>query len=401
MTPRSRRSSRRSPHQPVLEESPELRRHSLERARTVRRVLGVIVMALLLVVTAWAAWYAWTVRSASVSMQTPLRNDAAAMRRLDPKRPDLTLLVVRASRDASVPVVAILRQPAKGAGSWLLALPNVPVPTSDAASETPAVLRARGRASLLKAVENLARSGLGHYVEFDASALASALGEKGSDAATQPAEASSAALASGSPSSTLGVVANIAKRYQAQRARRFAVLRVPGLARNLVNAAESDLAATQLDVVLRRLGADANAGRLQLAVVPVEVVDRHAVASAAAAEVLVARMLKEQPFGKVTIARERVAPGSLTVSVLNGAGREGVAAQAGRILGRAGYRVKSVGNANQFVYDRTLVVYKTKRPPAESVARDLGFGKVVASRGMYGFTTDILVIVGSDWPQAP
>jgi len=87
--------------------------------------------------------------------------------------------------------------------------------------------------------------------------------------------------------------------------------------------------------------------------------------------------------------------------VLNGAGREGVAAQAARILKRAGYRLKSVGNANQFVYDRTLVVYKTQRPYADAVQRDLRFGKVVASRGMYGFNTDVLVIVGSDWPEAP
>jgi len=56
-----------------------------------------------------------------------------------------------------------------------------------------------------------------------------------------------------------------------------------------------------------------------------------------------------------------------------------------------------VGNANQFVYDETLVVYKTGREVAVQVAEDLPKARVVESRGMYEFTSDILVVIGKDW----
>lgn len=90
-------------------------------------------------------------------------------------------------------------------------------------------------------------------------------------------------------------------------------------------------------------------------------------------------------------------PSTITVTVRNGAGIEGVASDAAGRLTEAGFDVGEVGNANQFVYDETLIVYNDDETLAQAVESSLGFGKLVASRGMYAFSTDILLVVGKDW----
>ena len=68
------------------------------------------------------------------------------------------------------------------------------------------------------------------------------------------------------------------------------------------------------------------------------------------------------------------------------------------MLTAAGFKIAEIGNANQFVYGETLVVYREDRPKAEAVANALPAAKVVPSRGMYAFDSDVLVVVGKDWP---
>lgn len=399
-TPRRRQSGDFDPLQPVLEESPELRFHTHARARVIRRVASVIVLMVLVAAAGWIVWYALSLRNASSSTQSPMRADRAASGRLTAEGTDLTLLVVRPSGQPSAAVVAVLRQPEAGTGSWLLVLPTAPIPTSDAANETPGVLLTRGRASLMKALETLLESPFRHYLEVDGAEFASALVSFTSTASQNPTGAS--VPPSSSPSSTVAALVDAASEYdQVRNGSISGLLRLPRLAGKLSGVAVSDLSATEIDVLLRRLGADESEGHLQTAVVPVQRQNKKSVVSVTAAGVFATRMLAGQPFGTVTGSTKRVAPGSVSVTVLNGAGREGVAAQAARILRRAGYPVKAVGNANQFVYDKTLVVYDGKRSNAESVVRDLRLGRIVASRGMYAFDTDVLVIVGSDWPKAP
>lgn len=98
-----------------------------------------------------------------------------------------------------------------------------------------------------------------------------------------------------------------------------------------------------------------------------------------------------------------VVPSTVTVTVRNGAGIPGCAATAAGMLTAEGYKVGEVGNANQFVYDETLVVYQSNAAAAEAVAALLPTGKVVPSKNMYTFTSEILVVVGKDyatWPAA-
>ncbi|MBE0476163.1 MAG: LCP family protein [Coriobacteriia bacterium] len=94
---------------------------------------------------------------------------------------------------------------------------------------------------------------------------------------------------------------------------------------------------------------------------------------------------------------EQVDPASVTVTVRNGAGISGCAADAADRLRGKGYTVGDVGNANRFVYETTLVIFKDREDKARSVARALGVARVVESRGMYSFSTDVLVVVGKDW----
>lgn len=103
----------------------------------------------------------------------------------------------------------------------------------------------------------------------------------------------------------------------------------------------------------------------------------------------------------------RKTPSQIKVTVRNGAGIAGCAKQASSVLKARGFKVIEVGNAGQFVYDKTLIVFGSDRVAAEQVAKALPSGaKLVESRGLYSFDGDILVVVGKDWdisrvPVAP
>lgn len=109
--------------------------------------------------------------------------------------------------------------------------------------------------------------------------------------------------------------------------------------------------------------------------------------------------------GDIETAKEpdqavEIKPQDVTVTVRNGGGIGGIAAQCSDTLKAASFDVRDVGNANQFVYDETLVIYREGDAAAIAVAAALPAGKVVSSRGMYLFNTDVLVVVGKDWPAA-
>ena len=87
------------------------------------------------------------------------------------------------------------------------------------------------------------------------------------------------------------------------------------------------------------------------------------------------------------------------MTVRNGTGIAGIADDCSSRLEAAGYVVEEVGNANFFVYDSTLIVYRDKEDKlaAQAIAEELGIGRLVMSYGAYAFDTDLLVVVGADW----
>ena len=90
---------------------------------------------------------------------------------------------------------------------------------------------------------------------------------------------------------------------------------------------------------------------------------------------------------------------STVVEIWNGVGVSGVAGDCSNELKNLGWNLGEVGNAAQFVYSETLVVYRgdDDRELAELIVSDLGQGRVVRSAARYSFKGDVLVVVGKDY----
>lgn len=90
-----------------------------------------------------------------------------------------------------------------------------------------------------------------------------------------------------------------------------------------------------------------------------------------------------------------------TIRLRNGSGTDGVCADALSILEKMGYSSANVdvGNANNFEYATTLVVYRNpeKATYAKGIAKKFKIGKAIQDNGEYLFDSDYLIIIGSDW----
>lgn len=98
-------------------------------------------------------------------------------------------------------------------------------------------------------------------------------------------------------------------------------------------------------------------------------------------------------------ASEDIDPSDHRIFVRNGSGVSGCASQASEKLTAAGYGIEGTGNADQYVYNETLVVYSSsdQESLAEAVVNVLGVGRVVQNLGGYTYDGDLLVVVGKDW----
>ena len=87
------------------------------------------------------------------------------------------------------------------------------------------------------------------------------------------------------------------------------------------------------------------------------------------------------------------------IAVRNGYAIPGCATAVSDMLAIAGYQQGEVGNANTFVYEETLIIYRddTDREAAEDIRSRLGYGRVIPSLGRYTFEGNILVVVGGDF----
>ena len=87
-----------------------------------------------------------------------------------------------------------------------------------------------------------------------------------------------------------------------------------------------------------------------------------------------------------------------TVAVRNGTSREGIAASASSKLSEMGFET-NVANANSLDYTTTVIVYEndSQRATAGAIRDALGCGNVVKNNNEYAFTTDYLVVIGTDY----
>ena len=85
-----------------------------------------------------------------------------------------------------------------------------------------------------------------------------------------------------------------------------------------------------------------------------------------------------------------------TVTIWNGTGVSGVASDCKSKLQKTGWKIESTGNASQFVYTETLVIYKETEDKAiaELLISDLGQGRAVKSAARYNFDGNVSVEIG-------
>ncbi|MDO8848139.1 MAG: LCP family protein [Coriobacteriia bacterium] len=174
------------------------------------------------------------------------------------------------------------------------------------------------------------------------------------------------------------------------------VIKIPGMVEDVAQFMSTDMSMSQIIEVAMALR-DMGGANVQTATVMGEWKSPYVWPDEDKKEFLVDAMMAGLPFDATATVETGIDPSAVTVTVRNGAGIEGCATAASDMLTQAGYAVGEVGNANQFVYEETLVIYSTDRAAAVQVATVLPKGRVVESRGMYSFSTDVLVVVGKDY----
>ena len=85
------------------------------------------------------------------------------------------------------------------------------------------------------------------------------------------------------------------------------------------------------------------------------------------------------------------------VTVKNGANIDGAAATAATKIEKLGYTTET-GNASSS-FATTVVVYTNdnQKEAAEEIVKQIGNGVATKNDGRYTFSTDFLVVIGSDW----
>lgn len=379
-----------SASQPLLEPAPQMRIVAEARRRRTRRIVLVVLLGAALVFAAIVGTLWIDYSSARRSLVSRTAADGAlrsALATPSAGSVDGDVLVVLRSLggEATSPTTAVLlRVSERAERAWVLALPG------DATLGAPGsgvgtvgdVLAVDGRAGLVRAVS--ARSGrpVASYLEFDPAAVGASLDATAAAASVPPSEKLLSALrAVGSAS---GVWDTTKMRLR--------------LASALAPRAVSTLSLDRLTELAESL--QAVGSRVETADAPAITIKGARVVDEASLRTLAAQMHAGKGFSVAGAQQvESVKPSSVSVTVWNGAGIAGIAADAADRLSRAGYKVTVVTNANQFVYDSTLVVYRQgKEAAARRAALDLRAGRVVPRRGMYLFDTDLLVVVGKDWP---
>jgi hypothetical protein len=93
----------------------------------------------------------------------------------------------------------------------------------------------------------------------------------------------------------------------------------------------------------------------------------------AAEQQVLAPVAKPKPRAKPTAATPKLTRAETSVTVLNGNGRSGAAAEAADSVRGFGYTIGTVGNAPTTGVARTVVMYRAGyRPEAARLAKDLG-----------------------------
>ncbi len=101
---------------------------------------------------------------------------------------------------------------------------------------------------------------------------------------------------------------------------------------------------------------------------------------------------------RVLLGIDREANKAISLEVLNGSGSPGAAGEVARQLKSMGYTINTVGNADNFDYHSSEIIYRYSTPleAVETVARSLNISRISRAAEDDDREADITVIVGRD-----
>ena len=429
----TRRSSRRVPHGSAFAEG-------IARRARIRRIIVIVVV---LAVVAGIAIFAGSMAFRGVlGSKMSLQNSDALEALVEPKKdePVFTLVnvelgAVATPLDNGGPDVLILARLDQAAGS--VALVNVPVTlqiTENNRSESLIEVAAGGDAALINALASFTKVNIAHYVkmgEGDLAGLVDALGGISVDVdqviddpkagpvylepGTQTLDGQAALAYLRSTNFATGEEARLEHRllFASKLVEKFFSTEGNFSARleSLSPFFQTDMGLDEFESLASWVGG-MRGDDMTLTSMPgytTEMTDVSGgrggrfIGSASDWQELLTDLQEGREVKTVgAVDTSSVDPAGFTIEVQNGTTIEGAAGVTADALKAQGFNVPEVGNAEQPVYDETLVVYKSDQgaAQAQAVVKALGSGRVVEASMFYSFETDVLVIVGADFKPA-
>lgn len=426
----------------MVESAPKMRIHQERRKQKIKRIAYVTLAVLAVVVLGGAAWGYYTYKDIEKSMQSGAATNAMTQEALTeaaPQEPFNILLMgsdIREGEEAArADTIIVARVDPELKKVWMLSIPRdtrVEIPGHGISKINAANYYGGaegGPALMIETVEGFLDIEINHYMEIDFTGFQAAVDALGGVWIDVDVEIDDWKAASHSPGHA---ASHIDPGYQLLdgeyaltyvRSRDFAdadftrmrhqqtffkalaeqsakienLPKLPSIARSIAGYMSTSMGVGDiLEVIqaMKGIGGD----DVQTATITGEWKSPYVWTDEAEKARLLEAFNTGGSFEVSTSEDDVIEPGDISVTIRNGAGISGVAAECSGILDLKGYVIGEVGNANQFVYDKTLVVYDGDDiAAAERVAADLPQADIVASRGMYSFTTRILVVVGKDW----
>ena len=432
---RSRRAGRSNG---IVERSPRMRVHRERRRRLVKRIaLGTVLVVLLAVVSSGAwAYYQLHLAGQTMNRQPGIDESLSKVLEKREKRQPFTILFLGSDQrpwetDARADTIIVARVDVEANKVWLLSIPR------DTRAEIPghgtqkinAANFYGGPSLMVETVRDLLGIPINHYMSIDFTGFQHVVDAVGGVWIDVDVEIDDWKAASHSPGLRAKRIepgyqlldgehaltfvrsrdfpdADFTRMKHQQQffkalADQFAkagnVVKVPSIVRGMAEYMSTDMSVGDMIEVGDALR-DIGSANIETATLIGEWRSPYVWTDQEQKEFLISAMMEGRSFEDTsTVGDGAIDRAAISVTVRNGAGIEGSAATAAGILRSAGYAVGEVGNANQFVYEETLVVYATNREAAQQIAAALPKARVVESRGMYAFTSDILVVVGKDY----
>lgn len=403
-------------------------KRSVAAGRRRKAVVGVALAAVVLVVACVAACFVYigNIDSRLVISDGGALSDALAPAEDAQGTAEYTVLAASFDDPGAIEMVALVRTDTASGQATVVAIPGA-VMLSDGSQTLSDVYAQGGDAALVQAVEGLAGIQAVHYARTDATGLEGLVDALGGvnvtlDSDVSDPDAGGITLPAGAQTIDGQQALFLCRANDYDQPDNGRAAHMAQVAAGLLSKASmldgigyyldmdriADCLNTDMDV--RALGSFVKSlrglelGSIMSGAMPVQSYTSNGVRTMTVEQDAWTAMMErvkqgQTPKESVEDVVASVDADSFTITVNNGGGIEGAAAQAASMLEGDGFKVESVGNANMQVYDETLVVYKDEKleQQAGAVVALLGHGRAVWDSIHYTFDTDILVVIGSDW----